>query len=99
MPVDGSSKIADDITESLEPFDNKDAVDFQTAYFAGFVADKYDVAEIYEALSEVQELIDAKALFTPDEYETYIEELGKNRQTVVKALCLHIAHDCNLACE
>lgn len=43
VPVDGSSKIADDITESLEPFNNKDAVEFNTAYFAGYVADKYDV--------------------------------------------------------
>jgi len=43
VPVDGSSKIPDDMTESLEPFDSKDAVPFQTAYFAGYMADKYDV--------------------------------------------------------
>lgn len=43
VPVDGSSKIADDLTESLEPFDMKDAVLFQPAYFAGYMADKYDV--------------------------------------------------------
>lgn len=29
--------------ESIEPFDFNDAVDFQTAYLAGFLADKYDV--------------------------------------------------------
>ena len=63
------------------------------------LSDKYDAAEIDEALSEIRELIENKELFTPDEYEGYIEELGKNRQTVVKALCLHIAHDCNLACK
>ena len=60
---------------------------------------KYTVVEIDEALSEIGELIANKELFTPDEYEGYIEEIGKNRQTVVKALCLHIAHDCNLACK
>ena len=38
-------------------------------------------------------------LFTRDAYENVIEEFTKNRQTVVKALCLHIAHDCNLACR
>lgn len=43
VPVDGSSKMADDIMESIEPFDFKDAVDFKTAYLAGFFADKYDV--------------------------------------------------------
>ena len=45
VPVDGSSKLADDMMESLEPYDYKEAVDFQTAYFAGYLADKYDVGE------------------------------------------------------
>ncbi len=43
IPVDGSSKMADDLMESIEPFDFTKAVDFQTAYLAGFFADKYDV--------------------------------------------------------
>ena len=43
VPVDGSTKMADDLMESVEPFDLSQAVDFQTAYLAGFVADKYDV--------------------------------------------------------
>lgn len=43
IPVDGSSKMADDLMDSLEPFDTKDAVPFNAAYLAGFLADKYDV--------------------------------------------------------
>ncbi len=43
VPVDGSSKMADDLMESLEPYDFSQAVDFQTAYLAGYLADKYDV--------------------------------------------------------
>ncbi len=43
VPVDGSSKIADELMESIEPFDLSEAVDFQTAYLAGYFADKYDV--------------------------------------------------------
>ena len=43
VPVDGSSKMDDTLMESLEPFNFKDAVPFQTAYLAGYVADKYDV--------------------------------------------------------
>jgi len=43
VPVDGSSKIEDTLMEALEPYDFKDAVDFQTAYLAGYLADKYDV--------------------------------------------------------
>ena len=43
VPVDGSSKMADDLMESVEPFNFSEAVDFQTAYLAGYLADKYDV--------------------------------------------------------
>lgn len=43
VPVDGSSRMADDLMESIEPFDFSEAVDFQTAYLAGYMADKYDV--------------------------------------------------------
>ncbi len=45
IPVDSSSKIDNDITESLEPFDLSQAVDFQTAYLSGYLADKYDVSQ------------------------------------------------------
>lgn len=43
VPVDGSSKMADDLMESIEPFDFSGTVDFQTAYLSGYLADKYDV--------------------------------------------------------
>ena len=43
VPVDGSSKMDDTLMESIEPFDISKAVDFQTAYLSGFLADKYDV--------------------------------------------------------
>ena len=43
VPVDGSAKMGDDLMESIEPFDMSQAVDFQTAYLAGYLADKFDV--------------------------------------------------------
>ena len=43
VPVDGSSKMADDLMESLEPYYAQDEVPFQTAYLSGYIADKYDV--------------------------------------------------------
>ncbi|MBR5969159.1 MAG: hypothetical protein IK016_02300 [Lachnospiraceae bacterium] len=43
VPVDGSSKMADDLSESIEPFDTAAAVPFTTAYLAGYLADRYDV--------------------------------------------------------
>ena len=58
----------------------------------------YTEQELEEAVEEILELYEAGQLFTEDIYENYIGDF-KNRQTVVKALCLHIAHDCNLACR
>ncbi|MDY3845898.1 MAG: hypothetical protein SOZ62_03185 [Eubacteriales bacterium] len=43
VPVDGSIKMDDEYMEAIEPFDYREAVDFNTAYLSGFLADKYDV--------------------------------------------------------
>ena len=58
----------------------------------------YKEDDIRTACKEIQELKDAGMLFTEDIYRNAIEHF-KERETVVKALCLHIAHDCNLACR
>lgn len=58
---------------------------------------KYKETDAAEALAEVQQLIDAEELYVQDTYQEYIVDF-KKRETVVKALCLHIAHDCNLGC-
>jgi len=56
VPVDGSSQIPDDLMESIEPFDFSQAVPFQTAYLAGYLADKYDVGKD-ESISRVNDRI------------------------------------------
>lgn len=58
----------------------------------------YQEQEIEEALDEIQQLIHEEELFTKDTYQEYVSDF-KKRETVVKALCLHIAHDCNLGCK
>ena len=58
----------------------------------------YDEEEMDEVCEELFELKKEETLFTEDIYEDYINDF-KNRETVVKALCLHVAHDCNLACR
>lgn len=58
----------------------------------------YGEEEVCEALAECEELKTAGQLFTEDIYRDAIIDF-KKRKTVVKALCLHIAHDCNLACR
>ena len=60
--------------------------------------DRYSESDLKEALEDVTELTEAGKLFVQDCYECLLEDV-KERKTVVKALCLHIAHDCNLACR
>ncbi len=60
--------------------------------------ERYPQAEISESYEEVKELAEQGSLFTKDQYQGYMEQF-QDRPTVVKALCLHIAHDCNLACR
>ena len=62
------------------------------------LAASFSNQKINEALGEIQELVDAGELFTKDIYQEYVTEF-KKRKTVVKALCLHVAHDCNLGCR
>lgn len=64
----------------------------------GLLKDTGTEMQIEEALEELAELTEEGQLFVPDTYECMIEDV-KNRKTVVKAMCLHIAHDCNLACK
>ena len=54
--------------------------------------------ELIEVYDEIMELVDSGDLFTEDTYRDRVIDYTK-RPTVVKALCLHIAHDCNLSCK
>lgn len=57
-----------------------------------------DIGDLNEIVDEILELKHDGMLFTEDIYEKSIDAF-KKRETVVKALCLHIAHDCNLKCQ
>ena len=100
----GSVHVVDDIVYDMVAFVEplykegiKDA-DVVKAAVLNCTGMNYDEAEICEAVDEVLELAEQGMLYTEDIYENYIIDF-KKRQTVVKALCLHIAHDCNLACQ
>lgn len=68
VPVDASRKMPDDLMESLEPYDYSEAVDFQTAYLSGYLADKYDV-EVTESSPRAAERIKAS---TEEEFESTV---------------------------
>lgn len=98
----GSVHVVDDIVYDLIPLlepliikgETKESM-LNLALGQGYLCAENDIAE---AIDEIVELYNADMLYTEDIYESYIDNF-KNRETVVKALCLHIAHDCNLACK
>ncbi len=90
----GSVHVVDEIVYDMIPMYENMSLDEISAK----LGDKYSSDDIKEAYEEITALKDAGSLFTEDIYENYIDSF-KNRQPVVKALCLHIAHDCNLACQ
>ena len=63
-------------------------------------ADREDItdADIAECYAQVEELKASGKLFAPDTFEAMAGALKQKTAGVVKALCLHIAHTCNLNC-
>ena len=98
----GAVHVVDDLVYKLVPLleplvkekkDKGEILDFVKAQQL-----PYTEEETAEAVDEILLLAQEGQLYTEDIYENYIDSF-KNRETVVKALCLHIAHDCNLACR
>ncbi len=66
------------------------------------MAEKYpqlDAGDIAQCYDQVLELKDAGKLFAPDTFAPMAGQLKQKTAGVVKALCLHIAHTCNLNCS
>ena len=64
-------------------------------------ADREDVTaqDISECYAQVEALKEAGKLFAPDTFEPMAGKLKEKTSGVVKALCLHVAHTCNLNCS
>jgi uncharacterized protein len=60
---------------------------------------QYEGAELAEAWQELRALQEQGLLFTDDGYIDQDKAMELPRQAVVKALCLHVSHDCNLRCK
>lgn len=54
--------------------------------------------DIDETLADINELIEEGKLFSEDIFED-LAPMMKKKQSVLKAICLHVAHDCNMDCE
>ena len=90
----GSVHIVDDVVYDVIGLYEQDSKD----NIISRLSNRYSKESLIEAFEEIEELKEQDALFSEDIYKDYVIDF-KKRTTVVKALCLHIAHDCNLACN
>ena len=82
IPVDGSTKMDDAMMEAIEPYDISQAVDFQTAYLAGYLADKYDIdaeASIQRANERIKKSTEEAFAATARGYTSVIPEFSSVR--------------------
>lgn len=94
----GSVHVVDELVyDMIAMYEDHDLEAIKAAIIEKY-SDAYSVEDIEDAYDDIKELADSGQLFTEDVYKDVIIDF-KKRKTVVKALCLHIAHDCNLACQ
>ncbi|MCQ2505718.1 MAG: thioether cross-link-forming SCIFF peptide maturase [Lachnospiraceae bacterium] len=96
----GSVHVVDEVAyDCIEMFENNERSVIIAEMLKKY-GDREDVTEedLNICLDDIQELKDNKKLFTPDEYEGLAFDY-KNNSKVIKALCLHVAHTCNLNCS
>ena len=86
--------------DAIALIDAGDSREQAAAKLAKKYADHPEVtdADIADALDDIDELTAAGKLFAPDAYADKAFDF-KKRSNVVKALCLHVAHTCNLNCH
>ena len=91
----GSIHVLDDITCEILKGENEmpSQINAQEK-----VKGKYSVGEISEAYNEIKSLNEQGMLFSSEES---LEDAVNSKQmnTGLKALCLHVSHDCNLRCQ
>jgi uncharacterized protein len=89
----GAVHVFDDVSHEILDFYK----DNEKEFVIGKLSNKYSRDQIEEAFSEIEKLEEAGQLFSEDEYKDILPSI--KRKPVVKALCLHVSHDCNLRCK
>ena len=90
----GAVHVADDIMyDIVDAYESGNRDDIHKAFDG-----KYQPKELDETMDELDSLRAEDMLYSKDIYENVLDFIDA-REPVVKALCLHIAHDCNLKCK
>jgi len=96
----GSVHVVDEVAyDMIELYENQPAEAVEAALLEKY-ADREDVTveEIRKGLCQLDGLKAAGKLYTPDTFSPMANTLKEKTSGVVKALCLHVAHTCNLNC-
>lgn len=95
----GSVHSVDDVAyDVINLYETKSHEEIVKEVAAKYAQDGVSDQDVIECLDDVDELVGQGKLFAKDEFKPDIENLAK-RNTVLKAMCLHVAHTCNLNCE
>lgn len=95
--ISGSIHVVDDVTYDLiQDYESSNKEDLIAKLSLSYDLPKEEISDIYD---DVTELKNAGKLFNKDTYEEMAGDLKEKTSGVIKALCLHIAHTCNLNCS
>ena len=95
----GSVHVVDEVAYDIIAMYKEKSADEIVKYITEtYTNEKITEQDVLDCISDVKSLEDAGKLYTPDTYEGMAFDF-KNRNTVIKALCLHVAHTCNLNCS
>lgn len=92
----GGVHVVDDIT-----YDLLDEVTLPLAEELSYeiiekLSQRYSKEAILDSYEEIKALYEAQVLFSSDDYEKFANMMVS---APIKAMCLHVAHDCNLRCK
>ena len=95
----GSVHVVDEVAYDIISMYKEKSTDEIVKYILDtYKEEEISEQDVLECIEDVKSLEDAGKLYAPDTYEGMAFDF-KNRNTVIKALCLHVAHTCNLNCE
>jgi len=90
-------EVAYDIIAMFEENDREAVIHAMVEKYAG--REDISRADIEECYAQVEGLKESGKLFSPDTFQPMAGKLKEKTSGVIKALCMHIAHTCNLNCE
>ena len=97
----GSVHVVDEVAYDIIGMYEEKSREEIKEFILGKYADREDVTEtdIEDCISDIEALKSEGKLFAPDTFAPMADTLKQKTSGVVKALCLHVAHTCNLNCS